>query len=159
MPCDILRIVEIGQHHGLPVVEDAACASGSEIRRGEDWERIGRPHGDIACFSFHPRKVITTGEGGMLTTANPDYDRKFRLWRQHGMSVSDAVRHGSRLVIHETYAEAGYNYRMTDIQAAVGRSNCVDFPKSSCCAGSWPANTRRSFDRLLTSCRLLNRKA
>ncbi len=57
----------------------------------------------------------------MLTTANPEYDRKFRLWRQHGMSVTDAVRHGSKQVIFESYPELGYNYRMTDMQAAVGR--------------------------------------
>jgi dTDP-4-amino-4,6-dideoxygalactose transaminase len=102
-------------------VEDAACAIGSEINWNGRWERIGKPHGDIACFSFHPRKVITTGDGGMLTTSNPAWDRKFRLWRQHGMSVSDAARHGSRTVVVESYESLGYNYRMTDIQAAVGR--------------------------------------
>ena len=68
LPCDLAGILEIAGRHGLPVIEDAACAIGSEIRIGERWERIGKPHGDIACFSFHPRKVITTGEGGMLTT-------------------------------------------------------------------------------------------
>ena len=78
------------------MIEDAACAIGSEILWDGRWERIGRPHGDIACFSFHPRKVITTGDGGMLTTANPEYDRKFRLLRQHWMSVPDTVRHSAR---------------------------------------------------------------
>src|SRR5262249_10263334 len=95
----------------------------------EHWERIGKPHGDIACFSFHPRKVVTTGDGGMLTTANPEYDRMFRLWRQHGMSVSDTVRHGSREVIYETYPELGYNYRMTDLQAAIGREQLKRLPE------------------------------
>ncbi len=57
----------------------------------------------------------------MITTANPEYDRKFRLWRQHSMSVPDTVRHGAREVIFESYPEVGFNYRMTDMQAAVGR--------------------------------------
>lgn len=121
MPCDLARIVEIGRRLGIPVIEDAACASGSEILWQGEWQKIGRPHGDIACFSFHPRKVISTGDGGMLTTANAEYDRKFRLWRQHSMSVTDAVRHGSKQVIYESYPELGYNYRLTDVQAAIGR--------------------------------------
>ena len=121
MPCDLARIVDIGRRHGLPVVEDAACAAGSEVLGDGRWQKIGRPHGDIACFSFHPRKVITTGDGGMLTTASREFDEKFRLWRQHSMSVSDTVRHGSPRVICEEYPEVGYNYRMTDVQAAVGR--------------------------------------
>lgn len=129
MPCDLRSIVEIGKRHSIPVIEDAACASGSEILWEGRWEKIGKPHGDIACFSFHPRKVVTTGDGGMLTTANPDYDRKFRLWRQHGMSVTDAVRHGSKQVIFEDYDELGYNYRMTDLQAAVGRVQLRRLPE------------------------------
>lgn len=128
MPCDLKRIVEIGRQHGLTVIEDAACAIGSEILWNGQWERIGRPHGDIACFSFHPRKVVTTGDGGMLTTANPDYDQKFRLLRQHGMSVPDTVRHGSRKVIFESYDEVGYNYRMTDLQAGIGRVQMERLP-------------------------------
>ena len=121
MPCDLARIVEIGRRRGIAVVEDAACASGSEILWNGRWEKIGKPHGDIACFSFHPRKVITTGDGGMITTANPELDRKFRMWRQHSMSVPDTVRHGAREVIFESYPEIGFNFRMTDMQAAVGR--------------------------------------
>lgn len=128
MPCDLRSIVEIGKRHQIPVIEDAACATGSEILWDGRWEKIGKPHGDIACFSFHPRKVVTTGDGGMLTTANPEYDRKFRLWRQHGMSVTDAVRHGSKQVIFEDYDELGYNYRMTDLQAAVGREQLRRLP-------------------------------
>lgn len=121
MPCDLAAVTAIAGPRSIPVIEDAACASGSEILREGAWEKIGRPVGDIACFSFHPRKVITTGDGGMLTTANAEYDRKFRLWRQHSMSVADTVRHGSKSVIYETYPELGYNYRMTDLQAALGR--------------------------------------
>jgi perosamine synthetase len=121
MPCDIRSIMEIARRRGLPVIEDAACAAGSEISWQGRFGKIGSPIGDIACFSFHPRKVITTGDGGMLTTASSEYDQKFRLWRQHGMSVSDRERHGSSAVIFESYISLGYNYRMTDIQAAVGR--------------------------------------
>lgn len=121
MPCDLARLVDIARRHSIPLVEDAACAIGSEILWNGRWEPIGRPHGDIACFSFHPRKVVTTGDGGMLTTANADYDAKFRLWRQHAMSVADTVRHSSSAVIYESYPELGYNYRMTDVQAAIGR--------------------------------------
>ena len=112
------------------MVEDAACAIGSEIEIAPgQWQRIGRPHGDIACFSFHPRKVITTGDGGMLTTANPEWDRLFRLWRQHGMSVPDTVRHGAAEVIFEDYPVVGFNYRMTDLQAAVGRRQLERLPE------------------------------
>ena len=128
MPCDLEAILEIARRRRLPVVEDAACAVGSEIRWEGKWEKIGRPRGDIACFSFHPRKLVTTGDGGMLTTANPDFDRRFRLWRQHGMSVPDTVRHGSSQVVFEDYVELGYNYRMTDIQAAVGREQLKRLP-------------------------------
>lgn len=128
MPCDLHRIVEIGTRLSIPVIEDAACATGSEILWKGRWEKIGKPHGDIACFSFHPRKVVTTGDGGMLTTSNPEYDRKFRLWRQHSMSVNDTVRHGSKQVIYESYPELGFNYRMTDMQAAVGRVQLKRLP-------------------------------
>jgi perosamine synthetase len=121
MPCDLKAILDIAHRYELPVIEDAACAIGSEILWDGQWEKIGRPHGDIACFSFHPRKVITTGDGGMITTNNPAWDKQFRLWRQHGMSVADTVRHGAKQVIFESYPMLGYNYRMTDIQAAVGR--------------------------------------
>jgi len=121
MPCELAAIVEIGKRRSIPVVEDAACAVGSEIRWNDRWERIGHPRGLVACFSFHPRKLLSTGDGGMLTTADPDLDRTVRLLRQHGMSVSDTVRHSSSTVIQEEYPVLGYNYRMTDIQAAIGR--------------------------------------
>jgi len=121
LPCDLAEIVAIGKKHGIPVVEDAACAIGSEVLWEGKWEKIGKPHGDIACFSFHPRKVMSTGDGGMLTTNNAEWNAKFRLLRQHGMSVPDTVRHGSAQVIFESHPIVGYNYRLTDIQAAVGR--------------------------------------
>jgi perosamine synthetase len=121
MPCDLARILAFAHRHSVPVIEDAACASGSEILWNGNWEPIGRPHADAACFSFHPRKVITTGEGGMLTTAHADWDQTFRTWRQHGMSIAADFRHRARQVTSESYAELGYNYKMTDIQAAIGR--------------------------------------
>lgn len=121
MPCDLKRLVDVARRHGVALIEDAACAVGSEVLWNGAWQRIGKPHGDIACFSFHPRKVISTGDGGMLTTANPQWDARARLLRQHAMSVPDTVRHGSAQVIFESYPTLGYNYRMTDIQAAVGR--------------------------------------
>lgn len=121
MPCDMAAILRIARRHALPVIEDAACAIGSEIEWEGRWERIGRPHADIACFSFHPRKLVTTGDGGMLTTSSEAFDLQFRLWRQHGMSVSDVQRHSAPTVAFESYVALGYNYRMTDIQAAVGR--------------------------------------
>lgn len=128
MPCDLRSIVEIGRRRGIPVIEDAACAIGSEIKWNGEWEKIGKPHADVACFSFHPRKVISTGDGGMLTTRHADWDRQFRLLRQHAMSVPDTVRHGSNTVILETYPTVGFNYRLTDIQAAIGREQLKRLP-------------------------------
>lgn len=120
MPCDLNTILGVARERGVVVIEDAACAAGSEILVNGHWESVGRPHGDIACFSFHPRKVISTGEGGMLTTNNPEMDQNFRVARHQGMSVSDTERHGASHVIFESYPTVGYNYRMTDIQAAIG---------------------------------------
>ncbi|MFC7700497.1 DegT/DnrJ/EryC1/StrS family aminotransferase [Bradyrhizobium sp. GCM10028915] len=129
MPCDMAALMAIARRHGVAVIEDAACAVGSQIRMNGEWTPIGAPYGDIACFSFHPRKVITTGEGGMLTTANAELDRKFRLLRQHGMSVPDTVRHNSSSVIFEEYVVLGYNCRMTDMQAAIGRRQLERLPE------------------------------
>ena len=129
MPCDLASILVIARAKGLLVIEDAACAVGSRIRIDAQWAAIGAPHGDVACFSFHPRKVVTTGEGGMLTTRHAEWDRMFRLWRQHGMSVPDTVRHASSAVVFEEYPVSGFNFRMTDIQAAIGRIQLERLPK------------------------------
>jgi perosamine synthetase len=129
MPCDLTRVVHIARGHNLAVIEDAACAIGSEILWDGHFEKIGRPRGDVACFSFHPRKIMSTGDGGMLTTTNSEWAAKFRLLRQHGMSVPDTVRHGSPKVIFEEHSVLGYNYRMTDIQAAVGREQLKRLPE------------------------------
>lgn len=128
MPCDLGAILALAATHGLPVIEDAACAIGSEILWDAQWQTIGRPHADVACFSFHPRKLLTTGDGGMLTTRDPDLDRRFRLLRQHGMSVPDTRRHASATVVLEDYPVLGFNYRMTDIQGAIGREQLRRLP-------------------------------
>ncbi|MDF2384796.1 DegT/DnrJ/EryC1/StrS family aminotransferase [Nostoc ellipsosporum NOK] len=115
LPGDIDAFSELAKKHGLILIEDAACAAGSSYKGG----RIGS-HSSLVCFSFHPRKVISTGDGGMITTDNPAYAERMKLLRQHGMSVNDRVRHESSKIIFEEHVELGYNYRMTDIQAAVG---------------------------------------
>lgn len=129
MPCDLQGILSVAQKHGLKVIEDAACATGSGIFLDDRWQKIGAPHSDAACFSFHPRKLLSTGDGGMITTRHAEWDRNFRLWRQHGMSVPDSVRHNASQVIFEEYRELGYNYRMTDIQAAIGRVQLGRLPQ------------------------------
>lgn len=121
MPCNLLALSLIAERHGLALIEDCACAMGSEIKWGRDWTRIGGSITRAACFSLHPRKVITTGDGGMITTDDADLAAKLRLLRQHGMSVSDRARHGSNQVVFEDYPVMGFNYRMTDVQSAMGR--------------------------------------
>src|SRR3984893_324659 len=116
LPCPIDEIQAIASRHGLVVVEDAACGIGSEYRG----QRIGRPHSAMAGFSFHPRKILTTAEGGMLTTNDQEMATRVRRLRQHAMTVSDLARHSSSRVVIEHYDEVGYNYRMTDLQAAIG---------------------------------------
>jgi perosamine synthetase len=128
MPCDMPALLAAAKRHHLPLVEDAACAIGSEMLVHGEWERIGKPHGDVACFSFHPRKVVSTGDGGMITTRHAAVDAHCRLLRQHAMSVPDTVRHGAAQVIFESYPMVGFNYRMTDIQAAVGREQLKRLP-------------------------------
>lgn len=129
LPCDIAAVNAIAAANDLVVIEDAACASGSELLIEDRWERIGRPHGHLACFSFHPRKVLSTGDGGMVTTDDADAADLLRRLRQHGMSVSDRVRHGAGQVLFESHDILGYNYRMTDIQAAVGRVQLERLPE------------------------------
>ena len=128
MPADLAAIVKVARTHNLFVIEDAACAAGAEILWDGKWEKIGRVRGDAAVFSFHPRKVLSTGDGGMITTPHADWAAQFKRLRQHGMSVPDTVRHKSQQVVFETHPELGYNYRMTDIQAAVGREQLKRLP-------------------------------
>lgn len=115
VPVDLAEIRAVCDSRGIVVIEDAACAAGSTYR--------GRPAGagaEIAAWSFHPRKIVTTGEGGMITTSRTDWAERARRLREHSMSVSAADRHGSVLAPAEDYSEVGFNYRMTDLQAAVG---------------------------------------
>jgi perosamine synthetase len=115
LPADMDPIFALAERHGLAVVEDAACAIGAKYK--------GRPVGSLGgltCFSLHPRKVITTGEGGMITLDDADVAARLRKLRQHGMSVSDLARHSARDVIIEAYPERGWNHRMTDMQGALG---------------------------------------
>lgn len=129
MPCDMDAIVAVARAHGLRVVEDAACALGSEMLFDGAWRKVGDPAGDVACFSLHPRKVVTVGDGGVLTTQDAALDARFRLLRQHGMSVPDTVRHGSPQVIFESYETEAFNYRLTDIQAAIGIEQLKRLPE------------------------------
>lgn len=115
-PCALDEIRGIAQRRRLVVIEDAACAIGSEYKG----ERIGKPHTTMACFSFHPRKILTTGEGGAISTNDEQLAARLRRLRQHAMTVSDLSRHSANHVVTESYDEVGYNYRMTDLQAAVG---------------------------------------
>lgn len=115
LPADMDRFLEIGERHGLTIVEDAACAIGASYK-GRSIGSLG----PLACFSLHPRKVITTGEGGMIAVHDSVVAERLRRLRAHAMSASDLVRHKARQVIFETYPERGFNARMTDMQAALG---------------------------------------
>jgi perosamine synthetase len=112
---DLDPLAELARGRGLALLEDAAPALGA-VYKGR---RVGGL-GYTACFSFHPRKVITTGEGGMILTDRADLARRARELRAHGMSVSDLDRHTAARVIIEEYPAVGYNYRMSDLHAAVG---------------------------------------
>jgi perosamine synthetase len=115
VPADSRAVHRVLDPLGIPVVEDAACAIGSTL--------YGRPVGadvELGAFSFHPRKVVTTGEGGMLVTRRPEWAVRARRLREHGMSVSAAERHATGSVAPEQYLEVGFNFRMTDVQAAIG---------------------------------------
>ena len=115
LPCDIDAIGSLARQHGLRVLDDAACAFGSRSH--------GRPVGalaDVSVFSLHARKVVTTAEGGMITTDDATLAERLRRLRQQGMSLSDYTRHGGPPTQFESYPEIGYNHRITDIQAAIG---------------------------------------
>lgn len=121
MPCDLAKLSLIAQAHGVVLIEDAACALGSEINLDGVWRKVGASGGAAACFSFHPRKVISCGDGGMITFEESSNERIYKMLRQHGMNISDHVRHNAKDVLVEAYDSVGYNYRLTDIQAALGR--------------------------------------
>jgi dTDP-4-amino-4,6-dideoxygalactose transaminase len=115
IPADLDAIRALCDPLQVTVIEDAACAAGSTYR--------ARPAGEgaaLAAFSFHPRKLLTTGEGGMITTADGSIADRLRRLREHGMDISAADRHRSQQPVIEHYTEIGFNFRMTDIQAAIG---------------------------------------
>src|SRR5262249_31859450 len=115
MPADLDAMRALCDPLQVTVIEDATCAAGSSYRN--------RPVGagaELAAFSFHPRKLLTTGEGGMLTAADGSVASRMRRLREHGMDVSAADRHVSQQPVIERYTEVGFNFRMTDIQAAIG---------------------------------------
>jgi perosamine synthetase len=120
---DMQAVLDIARQHHLWVVEDAACALGAWYHG-----RHAGTLGDVGCFSFHPRKSVTTGEGGMITTARDDLGRLARALRDHGASRSDLTRHeGKAAFLLAEYNHLGFNYRMTDIQAALG---CVQMDRA-----------------------------
>ena len=115
VPVDLEPILALCEPLGITVIEDAACGAGSTYR--------GKPVGSraaLTAWSFHPRKLLTTGEGGMLTTSDADWAARARRLREHSMSVSATDRHGSVLPPAEEYSDVGFTYRMTDLQAANG---------------------------------------
>ncbi|MEX1079867.1 MAG: DegT/DnrJ/EryC1/StrS family aminotransferase [Homoserinimonas sp.] len=115
VPVDLDPIRHLCDQRGVVVIEDAACGAGSTYR--------GHPVGGgavLTAWSFHPRKLLTCGEGGMLTTSNPEWGARARRLREHAMSVSATDRQTRVLSPAEEYLEIGFNYRMTDLQAAIG---------------------------------------
>jgi perosamine synthetase len=109
-------VLKLGDRHGLWVVEDAACALGA----WQDGRHAGT-FGDLGAFSLHPRKSITTGEGGMLTTQRAEWDEEARSLRDHGADLSDLRRHEEpQAFLLSDFNRLGYNYRMTDLQGALG---------------------------------------
>lgn len=116
LSADMEPIIELARRYNLHVVEDAACGVGAWYHRHHAGTLA-----DIGCVSFHPRKAITTGEGGMVLTNNEELAEKIRSLRDHGATKSDLQRHRSkRGFLMPEYNMAGYNYRMTDLQGAVG---------------------------------------
>ena len=116
LAADMKAINSIAQANNLWVVEDAACGFGSRYHG----QHAGT-QGTTGCFSFHPRKAITTGEGGMVTTQDDQLAEKIRRLRDHGAAMSDLQRHlGARPYLLADHPDAGYNQRMTDLQAALG---------------------------------------
>jgi perosamine synthetase len=124
MPADMERILAIARRHRLVVIEDAACAAGSRV----GGKAIGAGK-HATCFSFHPRKVLVTGEGGMITTDDADLAARLRLLRHQGMSVSDLERHRSQTVLIEEYPVVGYNFRLPDVLAALGLAQLEKLPE------------------------------
>ena len=125
---DAAAVHRVADRHGLAVVEDAAPALGARYAPDFGGRRVGDSSAPVV-LSFHPRKIITTGEGGMVLTNDTDLARRLRLLRHHHMGVSDLARHTADSIVFETYEEVGYNLRMTDLQAAVGVAQMEKLPE------------------------------
>lgn len=115
LAADVAPFQRLASRYGLALVEDGACSLGATYR-GKRVGALGSP----TCFSFHPRKMITTGEGGLIATDDEQLAEKARVLRATGASSSDLDRHRAKGLLVQQYEDAGYNYRMTDIQAAIG---------------------------------------
>lgn len=124
LPADIDAFAKLAKDHNLTLIEDSACATGSTYKGAQ----IGSS-GFTGAFSFHPRKVLTTGEGGVLLVNSEEYDRLAKMYRTHGMDTSDLLRHKSGSTTYEQYPIIGYNYKMTDMQAALGLSQLNHLPE------------------------------
>jgi perosamine synthetase len=116
LPVNMDEINDIAMKYNLFVLEDAACGFGAKYNN----IHVGN-FGKAGCFSFHPRKAITTGEGGMITTNDSELTEKLRSMRDHGAAISDLQRHmQNKPYLLPEFPYLGYNYRMTDIQGAIG---------------------------------------
>ena len=143
VPVDLAPLRELCDRHSLVLVEDAACGAGSTYD--------GAPVGvgaDLTTWSFHPRKLLTTGEGGMLTTSHPEWAGRARRLREHAMDVSAVDRHVDVLAARESYTEVGFNYRMTDLQAALGLVQLERLPEMVRRRRSLAADYRHVLDSL-----------
>ncbi len=123
LTADMKPVMEIAKAYDLLVIEDAACALGSLYN-----SKHAGTFGDAGCFSFHPRKPITTGEGGMLVTNKPEIATRAKSLRDHGAAVSDLARHEKGGYLLPAFDVLGYNYRMTDIQGTIGVEQMKKFP-------------------------------
>ena len=146
MPCDLATLAALARQHGIALIEDAACAIGSEILWSGQWQPIGRPQSDAACFSFHPRKIITTGDGGMITTPNADWDSRFRRSRQHGMSIP--MRHdAAHFVTKRRRLAERYRTLLTDFRdSAAARASMGAFQLAELLhsPAGWPGPAHRN---------------
>ena len=120
---DMAPIQRICEKYSMTIIEDAACAIGSFIDR-----KSAGSFGSTACFSFHPRKVITTGEGGMVVTGDKKTATQLKVLRDHGAEISDHARHTGSVGELPEFNKLGYNYRMTDIQGALGTAQMAKLP-------------------------------
>ncbi|MGC5616758.1 DegT/DnrJ/EryC1/StrS family aminotransferase [Georgenia sp. Z1491] len=143
VPVDLGPLRELCDRYSLVLVEDAACGAGSTY--------AGAPVGvgaDVTTWSFHSRTLVTTGEGGMLTTSHPEWAARARRLREHAMDVSAADRHAGVPAADASYAEVGFNYRMTDLQAAVGLVQLERLPEMVRRRRSLAADYRSVLDSL-----------